>query len=66
MIGTIIIAVTGYGVAIFLLVTAGCAAGVVWREPSDSLKGRRAARVVAPCLIVGVLLTVITRWLAGV
>ena len=66
MIGTIIIAVTGYGVVIFLLVTAGGAARVAWREPADTLKGRRAARAVVPCLVVAVLLAVITRWLAGV
>ena len=66
MIGTIIIAVTGYGVVIFLLLIAIGAFRVIRREPEGSLKGRQAARAVVPCLVVAVLLAVITRWLAGV
>ena len=66
MIGTIIIAVTGYGVVIYLLVIAFGASCIVKREPSGSLKGKTAGHAVVLCLGLAVLIAVITRWLAGV
>ena len=65
MIGTIIIAVTGYGVALYLLLITIGAIRVFWREPEGSLEENRAARWVMVCLSLAVLIAVITRWLAG-
>lgn len=66
MIGTIIIAVTGYGVVILLLLSAIGAFRVVRSEPDGSPKERRAAGAFVLCLGLAVLIAVITRWLAGV
>lgn len=66
MIGTIIIAVTGYGVVILLLLAVISHFQDVRREPAGSLKERRAAGDLLSCLGLAVLIAVITRWLAGV